>query len=192
MVEVRNMRYKAVILVTVCVTVAVLVIVLFETPAQKPAVQQASKDTTVIDGVSYSTRPTPFGMFTIRYFEFLPDGNLSMRSWTCWLLYFNESTPFGGSAGAEPSGTIQVPGPPPPWGDIMIDGWLYSQIPTNFIEFTLPPSTIKCWTETVFEPIPANAQIQRWVHGYFIFVWFAFHNPLALWCPFSSSNSCLG
>lgn len=117
--------------------------------------QQASINTTVIDGVSYSTKPTPYGIFTIRFFEFLPNGGMSAHSRTCWLLYFNEPTPP--KILAEPSGTLQIPGPPGPLGDAMINGWLYSQVPTNFTEFTLPPSTTKCWTETAFEPIPANA-----------------------------------
>ncbi len=152
------MRNKAIILVTVCVAVAILVIVFFEFFVSKTPVQQASIDTTVIDGVSYSTKPTPYGTFTIRFFEFLPNGGMSAHSRMCWLLYFNEPAPP--KILAEPSGTLQIAGPPGPLGDVMIDGWLYSQEPTNFTEFTLPPSTTKCWTETAFEPIPANAQVQ--------------------------------
>jgi len=157
-IEVRNIRNKAIILVTVCVAVAILVIVFFEFFGCKTPVQQASIDTTVIDGVSYSTKPTPYGIFTIRFFEFLPNGGMSAHSRMCWLLYFNEPAPP--KILAEPSGTLQIAGPPGPLGDVMIDGWLYSQVSTNFTEFTLPPSTTKCWTETAFEPIPANAQVQ--------------------------------
>lgn len=69
-IEVRNMRNKAIILVTVCVAVAILVIVFFEFLVSKTPVQQASIDTTVIDGVSYSTKPTPYGIFTIRFLDF--------------------------------------------------------------------------------------------------------------------------
>jgi hypothetical protein len=83
---------------------------------------------------------------------------MSAHSRMCWLLYFNEPAPP--KILAEPSGTPQIAGPPGPLGDVMMDGWLYSQVPTNFTEFTLPPSTTKCWTETAFEPIPANAQVQ--------------------------------
>lgn len=133
-------------------------IVFFEFFVSKTPVQQASIDTTVIDGVSYSTKPTPYGIFTIRFFEFLPNGGMSAHSRMCWLLYFNEPAPP--KILAEPSGTPQIAGPPGPLGDVMMDGWLYSQVQTNFTEFTLPPSTTKCWTETAFEPIPANAQVQ--------------------------------
>lgn len=124
------MRNKAIILVTVCVAVAILVIVFFEFFVSKTPVQQASIDTTVIDGVSYSTKPTPYGIFTIRFFEFLPNGGMSAHSRMCWLLYFNEPAPP--RILAEPSGTLQIAGPPGPFGDVMIDGWLYSQEPTNF------------------------------------------------------------
>jgi hypothetical protein len=152
------MRNKAIIVVTVCIAVAILLIVSFEFFLPKTPVQQASADTTVINGVSYSTKPTPYGIFVVRFFEFLPDGGMSMHSRTCWLLYFDEPTPP--KILAEPSGTPQIAGGPGPSGDIMIDGWLYSQIPTGFTAFTLPPSTVKCWTETAFEPLPANAQVQ--------------------------------
>jgi hypothetical protein len=152
------MRSKAIILAAVCIAFAILVIVLFETPSRKP-VPQATKDTVVIDGVLYSTKPTPYGIFTMRFFGFLPDGTLQAESRTLWLLYFNEPTPS--NIRAEPSGTIQVLGPPGPGGEMMIDGWLYSQSPTCLTKFVVPPSTILLWTETPGEPIPENAQIQR-------------------------------
>jgi hypothetical protein len=154
----RNMRKKAIVLVTVCITVAILVIVFFEFFVSKTPVQQASIDTTVIDGVSYSTKPTPYGIFTIRFFEFLPDGGMSAYSRTCWLLYFNEPTPP--KIIAEPSDTPQFLGVPGLLEDVMIDCWLYSQRPANFTKFIYPPSTILLWTETPNEPIPANAQVQ--------------------------------
>lgn len=155
----KNMSKKADVLLTACIIVAILVIVFLGFSISKIPAQQASTDTTKIDGVLYSTKPTPYGIFIIRFFELLPNGGMSAESEVCWLLYYNEPTPP--NIRAEPSGTIQMAGPPLPDGDVMTNGWLYSQTPTNFIKFTLPPSTTKYWTETIFEPIPPNAQIQH-------------------------------
>jgi hypothetical protein len=150
------MREKAIVLVVVCIVIAVLVAIFFESFVFKTSTQQATTDTTVIDGVLYSAKQTPYGVLMVRFYEFLPDGTLQGASIVCWLLYPNEPTPL--NIQAEPTGTIQIAGPPGPGGDVMIDGWLYSQSPTNFVEFTWPPSTIKLWTETFSEPVPANAQ----------------------------------
>ena len=151
------MRNKATILATACVMI--LVVVFFEFYVFRPPIQQTSSDTTVIDGNAYSIKPTPYGIFTIRFFEFLSNGEMDAMSLTCFLSYPNEPTP--GNFQAEPSGTIQIAGPPPPFGDIMINGWLYSQIATNLTAFTMPKSTITLWTETPNEPIPASAQVQH-------------------------------
>jgi hypothetical protein len=151
------MGNKATILATACVVI--LVVVFFEFYVFRTSVKQTLSDTTVIDGNVYSIKPTPYGIFTIRFFEFLSNGEMDAMSRTCFLLYPNEPTP--GNFQAEPSGTIQILGPPPPWGEIMIDGWLYSQIATNLTAFTVPKSTITLWTETSNEPIPANAQVQH-------------------------------
>ena len=149
------MRKKVIILTAICVTI--LVVAFFEFCVFRTPILQTSSYTTVINGNEYSTKPTPYGVFTIRFFEFLSNGDMSPESCTCFLLYPNESTT--GNFQAEPSDTIQVVGPPPPWGDVMINSWLYSQILTDLTAFRVPISNITLWTETANEPIPTNAQI---------------------------------
>jgi hypothetical protein len=151
------MREKTVVFVVVCIIIVVLGIGLAEIFVFKTGSQQAPTETTMINGIPYSTKPTPYGIFTIRFFELLSDDKLQAESRTCWLLFPNEPTPW--NTKADPSGTSQMAGPPPPGGDVMIDGWLYSQNPTNFIKFTLQPASITLWTETFSEPIPVNATI---------------------------------
>lgn len=51
--------------------------------------------------------------------------------------------------------------PPDPLDQVMIDNWIYSQIPTNFTEFTMPQLDRMFWAETANEPIPADAQVQH-------------------------------
>jgi hypothetical protein len=147
------MRQKIIIFVIMCVAVAVSIEGLFGFFG----FLIFRSRTTFIDGIPYSNNPTPYGIFTIRFFDLLDNGYLQPASMMRWLLYFSEPTPP--NVHAQPSGTIQVAGPPPPWGDVMISGWLYSQLATNFTEFAMPQSSKTFWTETSKEPIPPNAQI---------------------------------
>jgi hypothetical protein len=127
----------------------------------------------IIDGITYSTKPTPYDALFIGYFTLLPknesDPNMLVPMYPgmlwhnqlCWLLTPGEPTPpipnLEISNGSTPLWMMD----PDPIGAVMIDGWLYSQIPTNLTAFTMPqfatPNVL--WTYTANEPIPTGAQI---------------------------------
>jgi hypothetical protein len=160
------MRKKVIILTAICVMV--LVAVFFDFYVFRSPMQQNTSNTTVIDGNVYSTEPTPYGCFLIGYFTLLPEaesqpsGGMLWHNQICWLLTPIETMP---SASPEDLEVVKGNNPfammdPDPSGQVMINGWLYSQIQTNLIEFTMPQlTTITLWTYTANEPIPTNAQI---------------------------------
>jgi hypothetical protein len=99
--------------------------------------------TIIIDGNTYSDRPTPYGHFEVRF----ADGSFST---TYWLLTPNETLP---------SNSVTFAAATPPEGDAVIYGEMYSTIPTNYTEFTMPPSTEQYWTLYDGQPIPINAAV---------------------------------
>jgi hypothetical protein len=130
------------------VTLLVLVIVAFSVVAgifYAVRLQHVSSlpYTIVIDGSTYSDRPTPYGHFDIRF----ADGSFSA---TYWLLTPNETLP---------SNSVTFPPPLPKEGSTVIYGEMYSTIPTNYTEFTMPPSTEPYWTLYAGQPIPINAAV---------------------------------
>jgi uncharacterized coiled-coil protein SlyX len=123
----------------------------------------------LIDGITYSTTPTSYDLLFIGYFTLLPnnqsdpnmDFGMLWHNQLCWLLTPGEPTPpipdLEINNGSSPLMMLD----PDPFGAVMINGWLYSQIPTNLIAFTMPqfatPNPL--WTYTANEPIPTGAQI---------------------------------
>jgi hypothetical protein len=112
--------------------------------------------------ISVSTIKNPYGT-KIRGWGlgFEDVGNIKGMIWqraVFYLLSPDEPTP--------PNAWLTGPGgvgpgqPSEPLGQVMINNWIYSQIATNFTEFTMPKLDRMFWTETVNEPIPAGAQVQ--------------------------------
>ena len=159
------MRKKVIILTAICVVVTA--VVFFEFYMFRSPMQQNTPNTTVIDGNVYSTEPAPYGRFLIGYFTLLPTAESQPSSgmiWhnqICWLL-----TPGETMSSASPEDLEVIKGntpfvmmDPDPSGQVMINGWLYSQTQTNLIEFTMPQlPTVTLWTYTANEPIPTSAQ----------------------------------
>lgn len=123
----------------------------------------------IIDGITYSRLPTPYGRIIINYYTLLPkeqsdptmDFGMLWHTATCYLL-----VPFGPTPPASPDLLVDNGSSPislwwpDPAGQVMINGWLYSQIPTNLTEFTMPQFTSRTfWTFFANEPIPTDAQI---------------------------------
>jgi uncharacterized coiled-coil protein SlyX len=131
----------------------------------------------IIDGITYSTTRTPYDCLMISYFTLLPkaesdpnmDFGMLWQSQFCWLLTPGEPLPPDSLVEVSNGSTPFIMVDPDPWGQVMINNWLYNQIPTNFTEFTMPyehvlPGTqqltnITLWTCTASEPIPTNATV---------------------------------
>ena len=99
--------------------------------------------TTVIEGNTYSDRPTPYGFF------FMQDAN-GTYSHVYWRLTPNETLPSNsvGIIQWTPIGPVTV-----------IYGMTYSRVPTNFTEFTVPWATEPYWTLYPNQPLPINATL---------------------------------
>jgi len=121
----------------------------------------------IIDGITYSTTPTSYDLLLIGYYT-LPSepepnpfgvGTL-WHNQICWLLTPSEPTPPSRDLEVSSGSTQIIWMDPDPLGQIMINGWLYSQISTNLTEFTIPQFTnATFWTYMANEPIPPNATI---------------------------------
>jgi uncharacterized coiled-coil protein SlyX len=121
----------------------------------------------IIDGITYSTTPTSYDLLLIGYYTLPsePESNpfgmgTNWNNQICWLLTPGEPTPPSQDLEVSNGSTPIMMMDPDPLGQIMINGWLYSQISTNLTEFTIPQFTnATFWTYMANEPIPTGAQI---------------------------------
>jgi hypothetical protein len=111
----------------------------------------STPSTIVINGNTYSKRPTPYGYFN---FHFANESG-PIYAYAYWLLTPDEPRPSG-SFVHPPSFVL---------GGAYIDGLLYSTTPTNFTEFILPPSITSYWAVAAGQPLPINAIVIPSIDG---------------------------